>query len=292
MRQCVKALAIRGENGPMLIILRGDHELNAVKAQKLPGVKQPLEFASEAEIRTATGASPGSIGPQGAQAPVFVDQEVAAIANFVCGANRDGHHLVGVNWGRDLPLDEDQVRDLRNVAVGDPAPNGQGELQFLKGIEVGHIFQLGDTYSRAMGATFLDREGKASVPIMGCYGMGVTRLVAAVIEQHHDAAGLRWPEALAPFDAHLVALNYGKSESVRAAADGLFAELSAAGIEVLLDDRPERPGVKFADADLLGLPSRIIIGERGLKQGRVEVRIGHGADLKQIAPAEVTARLR
>ena len=292
VRRCVKTLAIRGEDSPILVILRGDHELNAIKAQKLPGAKQPLEFASEAEIRAATGAGPGSIGPVGVKVPVFVDLEAAAVADFICGANRDGHHLVGVNWSRDLPLDDTQVRDLRNVAVGDPAPNGQGELKFLKGIEVGHIFQLGDTYSQAMGASFLDREGKASVPIMGCYGMGVTRLVAAVIEQHHDAAGLRWPEALAPFDAHLLALNYGKSESVREAADGLLAELSAAGIETLLDDRPERPGVKFADADLLGLPKRVIIGERGLKQGCVEVRAGHGADPEQLAPAEATARLR
>ena len=288
--RCLKALAIRGEDGPILAILRGDHQLNAIKAQKLPGVKQPLEFASEAEIRAATGAGPGSIGPVGAQVPVFVDREAAAVADFVCGANRDGRHWVGVNWGRDLPLDETQVRDLRNVAAGDPAPNGQGELKFLKGIEVGHIFQLGDTYTQAMGATFLDREGKASVPIMGCYGMGVTRLVAAVIEQHHDAAGLRWPEALAPFQVHLIALNYAKSESVREAADGLLAELSAAGVETLLDDRAERPGVKFADADLLGLPQRVVIGERGLKQGCVEVRAGHGADLEQVAPAEVKAR--
>ena len=292
VRRCVKALAIRGTDNPILVILRGDHELNTIKAQKLPGVKQPLEFASEAEIRAATGAGPGSIGPVEVDIPVFVDLEAAAVADFICGANRDGHHLAGVNWGRDLPLDETQVCDLRNVAVGDPAPNGQGELKFLKGIEVGHIFQLGDTYSQAMGASFLDREGKASVPIMGCYGMGVTRLVAAVIEQHHDASGLRWPEALAPFDAHLVALNYGKSESVREAADGLLAELSAAGIEVLLDDRPERPGVKFADADLLGLPKRITIGERGLKQGRVEVRAGHGADTEHLSPTEATARLR
>ena len=188
VRRCVKTLAIRGEDSPILVILRGDHELNAIKAQKLPGAKQPLEFASEAEIRAATGAGPGSIGPVGVEVPVFVDLEAAAVADFICGANRDGHHLVSVNWGRDLPLDDTQVRDLRNVAVGDPAPNGQGELKFLKGIEVGHIFQLGDTYSQAMGASFLDREGKASVPIMGCYGMGVTRLVAAVIEQHHDVS--------------------------------------------------------------------------------------------------------
>ena len=291
-RQCLKALVIRGEDGPILLMLRGDHELNLIKAQKLPGAIQPLEFASETEIRTATGASPGSIGPVGIAVPVFVDPEAAAVADFVCGANRDGHHLVGVNWGRDLPLEQSQVRDLRNVAAGDPAPNGQGELKFLKGIEVGHIFQLGDTYSRAMGATFLDQQGKTSVPIMGCYGMGVTRLVAAVIEQHHDDAGIRWPEALAPFEVHLLALNYGKSESVRKAADGLLAELSAAGIKVLLDDRNERPGVKFADADLLGLPKRVIIGERGLKQGQVEIRAGHGTDLEPIAPTEVAARLR
>ncbi len=292
VRRCVKALAIRGEDGPILVILRGDHELNIIKAQKLPGVKQPVEFASDEEIRAATGAGPGSIGPVGVQVPVFVDREAAALADFICGANRDGHHWVGVNWGRDLPLDEAQVVDLRNVAVGDPAPNGQGELKFLKGIEVGHIFQLGNTYSQAMAATFLDREGKASTPIMGCYGMGVTRLVAAVIEQHQDAAGLRWPEALAPFDVHLVALNYSKSEAVRQAADALLAELAAAGIETLLDDRSERPGVKFADADLLGLPKRVIIGERGLNQGHVEVRAGHGMDVEQVALAQVQARLR
>ena len=289
--QCLKALVIRGGEGPIVIMLRGDHELNLVKAQKIPGAKQPLEFADAAEILAATGANPGSVGPVGLQAPLLVDPEAAAMADFVCGANRDGYHYRGVNWGRDLPLADGQVLDVRNVAPGDPAPNGQGELKFLKGIEAGHIFQLGCTYSEAMQAKVLDRGGKPLTPIMGCYGMGVTRLVAAVIEQHHDDGGILWPEPLAPFDVHVLALNYGKSSAVREAADGLAAQLEATGLAILLDDRNERPGVKFADADLIGLPRRIVIGERGLREGRVECRFGHGAQALALSPDEAVARL-
>ena len=289
--QCLKALVIRGEDGPIVIMLRGDHELNLVKAQKIPGAKQPVEFADGAEILAATGANPGSIGPLGLQAPLIVDPQAAAVADFVCGANRDGHHYQGVNWGRDLPLADNQVLDVRNVAPGDPAPNGQGELRFLRGIEAGHIFQLGRTYSEAMQAKVLDRDGKPVTPIMGCYGMGVTRLVAAVIEQHHNAGGILWPESLAPFDIHILALNYGKSSAVREAADNLAAQLEAGGLATLLDDRAERPGVKFADADLIGLPRRIVIGDRGLREGRIECRIGHGAEAEALAPAEAAARL-
>ena len=289
--QCLKALVIRGEDGPIVIMLRGDHELNLVKAQKIPGAKQPLEFADGAEILAATGANPGSIGPVGLQAPLIVDPQAAAVADFVCGANRDGHHYQGVNWGRDLPLADNQVLDVRNVAPGDPAPNGQGELRFLRGIEAGHIFQLGRTYSEAMQAKVLGRDGKPVTPIMGCYGMGVTRLVAAVIEQHHNAGGILWPESLAPFDIHILALNYGKSSIVREAADDLAAQLEAGGLATLLDDRAERPGVKFADADLIGLPRRLVIGDRGLREGRIECRIGHGAEVETLAPNEAAARL-
>ncbi len=289
--QCLKALVIRGEDGPIVIMLRGDHELNLVKAQKIPGAKQPVEFADGAEILAATGANPGSIGPLGLQAPLIVDPQAAAVADFVCGANRDGHHYQGVNWGRDLPLADNQVLDVRNVAPGDPAPNGQGELRFLRGIEAGHIFQLGRTYSEAMQAKVLDRDGKPVTPIMGCYGMGVTRLVAAVIEQHHNAGGILWPDPLAPFDIHILALNCGKSSAVREAADNLATQLEAGGLATLLDDRAERPGVKFADADLIGLPRRIVIGDRGLMEGRVECRIGHGAKVEALAPNEAVARL-
>ena len=286
--KCLKALLIRGEGGPILIMLRGDHELNLIKAQKIPGARQPLEFADNGEILAATGANPGSIGPMGLDIPLVVDPEAAALADFVCGANKDGFHLCGVNWGRDAPLAEAQIRDVRNVAPRDQAPDGQGELRFLRGIEAGHIFQLGRTYSEAMGATFLDQDGKAATPIMGCYGMGVTRLVAAVIEQHHDARGIRWPQALTPFDAHILALNYGKSSVVREAADNLAEQLEQAGRSVLLDDRDERPGVKFADADLIGLPARITIGDRGLKQGQIEYRPGHTAKALSLTPAEAT----
>ena len=289
--QCLKALVIRGEDGPIVIMLRGDHELNLVKAQKIPGAKQPLAFADAAEIRAAIGASPGSIGPVGLSVPVIVDPQAAAAADFVCGANRDGHHYQGVNWGRDLPLADSQVQDLRNVAPGDPAPDGQGELRFLKGIEAGHIFQLGRTYSEAMQAKVLDRDGRPVTPIMGCYGMGVTRLVAAVIEQHHNDKGILWPEPIAPFDAHILALNHTKSAAVREAAEDLATQLQAAGLAVLLDDRDERPGVKFADADLIGLPRRLVIGDRGLREGRIECRAGQGAKVEALAPHEAVARL-
>lgn len=268
----VKTLIVRGVDGPLAIILRGDHELNEIKAGKLPGVANPLTFADDAEIASATGATPGSLGPVNSRIPYLVDREAAALADFPCGANITGKHYTGVNWGRDCSLDEAQIVDARNVVAGDPAPNGQGELAFLRGIEVGHIFQLGDTYSRALNANVLDQDGKPVVPIMGCYGMGVTRLVAAVIEQNHDDRGITWPETLAPFRLHIVALNYHKSDSVREQADALHAEACAAGIETLLDDRDERPGVKFADADLLGVPFRIVVGDRGLKNGVVEFR--------------------
>ena len=276
--RCLKTLLVRGDNGPVALILRGDHELNEIKAAKLPGLSSPLEFAADAEIQAATGAKPGSIGPLGLDLPIYVDPEARAVADFVCGANRDGFHYRGVNWERDVPLAAGRVTDIRNVLPGDKAPNGQGELRLLRGIEVGHIFQLGTIYSEPMQATFLGRNGRDSVPIMGCYGMGITRLVAAIIEQNHDERGICWPDPTAPFDVHIIALNYSKSDAVRQAADKLLAQCSNAGIDTLLDDRGERPGVKFAEADLLGIPQRITVGERGLKNGQLEYRRRRNGD--------------
>ena len=270
--QSVKTLIVQGETGVIALILRGDHELNELKADKLPGVAAPLRFATDAEIEAATGCKPGSLGPIGLELPIYVDREAAATADFVCGANREGFHYIGANWGRDVALDDNQVVDIRNVVAGDPAPGGQGTLQFQRGIEVGHIFALGSLYSEPLKASVLDHNGKSVTPIMGCYGMGVTRLVAAVIEQNHDEVGIIWPATVAPFSVHLIALNYGKSEAVRAAADALFEACLSHNIEVLLDDRDDRPGVKFAEADLLGIPHRVTIGDRGLKDQTVEYR--------------------
>lgn len=272
--QNVKTLIVEGDEDGALyaIILRGDHELNEIKAAKLPGVASPLTFAAEERIPKAMGASVGSLGPVNCGIPFYVDASAASIADFVCGANEDGVHLRGVNWQRDVALTKEQIVDVRNVVEGDSAPDGEGKIQFLRGIEVGHIFQLDRSYSEPMQATVLDHEGHNQVPIMGCYGMGVTRLVAAVIEQNHDDNGIAWPEPLAPFQLHIIALNAQKSEAVREAAYRLYQQACDLGIEVLLDDRAERPGVKFAEADLIGIPHRIVIGDRGLKSGVAEYR--------------------
>ena len=272
--QNVKTLIVEGDEDGALyaIILRGDHELNEIKAAKIPGVASPLTFAAEERIPKAMGASVGSLGPVNCGIPFYVDASAASIADFVCGANEDGVHLRGVNWQRDVALAPEQIVDVRNVVEGDSAPDGEGKIQFLRGIEVGHIFQLDRSYSEPMQATVLDHEGHNQVPIMGCYGMGVTRLVAAVIEQNHDDNGIAWPEPLAPFQLHIIALNAQKSEAVREAADRLYQQACDLGIEVLLDDRAERPGVKFAEADLIGIPHRIVIGDRGLKSGVAEYR--------------------
>lgn len=272
--QNVKTLIVEGEEAGALfaVILRGDHELNEIKAAKLPGVASPLSFAAEEQIAKAMGASVGSLGPVNCGIPFYVDASAASIADFVCGANEDGVHLRGVNWQRDVALAPEQIVDVRNVVEGDSAPDGKGKIQFLRGIEVGHIFQLDRSYSAPMQATVLDHEGNNQVPIMGCYGMGVTRLVAAVIEQNHDDNGIAWPAPLAPFQLHIIALNAQKSEAVREAAERLYQQACDRGIEVLLDDRAERPGVKFAEADLIGIPHRIVIGDRGLKSGVAEYR--------------------
>lgn len=272
--QNVKTLIVEGEEAGALfaVILRGDHELNEIKAAKLPGVASPLSFAAEEQIAKAMGASVGSLGPVNCGIPFYVDASAASIADFVCGANEDGVHLRGVNWQRDVALAPEQIVDVRNVVEGDSAPDGRGKIQFLRGIEVGHIFQLDRSYSAPMQATVLDHEGNNQVPIMGCYGMGVTRLVAAVIEQNHDDNGIAWPAPLAPFQLHIIALNAQKSEAVREAAHRLYQQACDRGIEVLLDDRAERPGVKFAEADLIGIPNRIVIGDRGLISGVAEYR--------------------
>jgi prolyl-tRNA synthetase len=267
---CVKTLIVEGTEGAVALVLRGDHELNAVKAQRLPGVKNPLRLASPEAVLAATGSEPGFCGPIGLRIPVYADHAALALADFVCGANERDLHCTGVNWERDLPLPE--AADLRNVVPGDPSPSGRGTLSIVRGIEVGHIFQLGRKYSKAMNATVLDEAGKEATLLMGCYGIGVTRVVAAAIEQNHDERGIIWPEPLAPFLVVLVPLNLQKSPRVREAADRLYAELASAGIEVLLDDRDARPGSKFADAELIGIPHRIVIGERGLDAGTLEYR--------------------
>ena len=285
----VKTLIVAGDEGPIAFALRGDHELNAVKAAKLPGVATPLTMAEPAEIVKATGAPPGSVGPLGLEIPLFVDHAAAELADFVCGANDKGVHLTGVNWGRDLPAPESV--DLRNVVAGDPSPTGNGPLEIARGIEVGHIFQLGTKYSDAMGATVQDEDGSALTVTMGCYGIGITRIVAAAIEQNHDDAGIIWPEPLAPWTVILVPINAHKSDAVREAADALYADLLAAGVEVLYDDRDARPGAKFADAELLGIPHRITIGDRGLATGDFEYRYRRAESAEMLKRDDVLRRV-
>ena len=269
--RCVKTLLVDGSDGGVVaLVIRGDHELNAVKSQKMPGVAHPLRMAGADRIRQAAGAEPGFIGPIGIACKIFVDHAAAHLADFVCGANEKDVHYRGVNWGRDL-AEPDSV-DIRNAQRGDPSPSGSGTLETARGIEVGHIFKLGQLYSEAMHASVLDEQGKAVTLFMGCYGIGVTRVVAAAIEQNHDANGIIWPPAIAPFQVVLVPVNYQKSSRVREAADSLYGQFDAAGIDVLLDDRDARPGVKFADSELMGIPHRIVIGERGLDAGKLEYR--------------------
>ena len=277
----LKTLIVAGTAGPVALVLRGDHELNAVKAQKLPGVAAPLTMADAATVRAATGAEPGYAGPVGLGIPVYFDHATCVMADFVCGANEDGAHLTGVNFGRDLPAPE-RTADLRNVVAGDPVPGGEGKLSIARGIEVGHIFQLGTKYSKAMGAVVLDQDGRERALEMGCYGIGITRIVGAAIEQNHDENGIIWPEAIAPFDAYLVPINLQRSEAVRDATEALYAELCAAGVEVLYDDRDVRPGVKFADAELLGIPHRLVVSDRGLAAGELEYRHRRDAESRAV----------
>jgi prolyl-tRNA synthetase len=263
------------------LLVRGDHELNAVKADKLREVQSPLRFATEAEIREVFGAGPGSLGPVECPVPVIADRSVVQVADFSAGANVDGRHLFGINWGRDLP--EPEVADIRNVVEGDPSPDGRGTLTIVRGIEVGHIFQLGRKYSDAMNATVLDEGGRQVTMTMGCYGIGVSRVVGAAIEQHNDERGIIWPTAIAPFTLALIPMQMKKSERVREAAEGLYEALRQAGVDVLFDDRDARPGVMFADMELIGIPHRVVIGERGLDNGEVEYR-GRRDDGNQMLP--------
>jgi prolyl-tRNA synthetase len=289
--QCLKTLLVEGRDGGVVaLLLRGDHELNALKAQKLAGVASPLRMASAEQVLAATGSEPGSLGPKGLSCPIYADYAALAMANFVCGANVVDAHLMDVNWERDLPAPTGA--DLRNVVDGDPSPSGKGRIRIVRGIEVGHIFQLGAKYSSAMNATVLDEAGQAVTMLMGCYGIGVTRIVAACIEQHHDERGIIWPESLAPFHVVLIPLNLQKSARVRERADALYAELGAAGIEVLYDDRDARPGVKFAEAELLGVPHRIVLGERGLEAGTCEYRHRPASDNQDIPLADIVAFLQ
>jgi prolyl-tRNA synthetase len=252
----------------VMLLVRGDHMLNEVKATKVAGLK-PFRFATEAEIRARLKAPPGSLGPVGQSVRVVADRTVAAMSDFCCGANEDGFHLAGVNWGRDLP-EPATVADIRNVVPGDPSPDGKGALEIARGIEVGHVFQLRTAYSAKMGVTYIDEKGETRPMEMGCYGIGVTRVVAAAIEQNHDERGIIWPEPMAPFAVAIIPMGYGRSEAVRSAADKLYAELTAAGVDAFLDDRDERPGVLLADQELIGIPHRVVVGERGLKEGSVE----------------------
>lgn len=288
--RCLKTLLVEGTDGELIaLVLRGDHQLNEIKAEKLPGIAVPLTFASAERIREISGADAGSIGPVGLAVRVVADRAAANTADFVCGANINDQHLVGVNWGRDLP--EPEIADIRNVRAGDPSPDGQGTLQIRRGIEVGHIFQLGRTYSEKLDCTVLDASGQNQTPIMGCYGIGVSRIVAAAIEQNFDEHGIIWPPAIAPFDIALVSLNMGKSAQVAEASQRLYDELTELGFDVLWDDRDARPGVKFADMELIGIPHRVVISERGLNAGTFEYRARRASDNQNLTHEQLLATL-
>jgi prolyl-tRNA synthetase len=286
LERTVKAVAVMHDEEFHLLLVRGDHALNEVKTQKLIGA---FRFATDAEIEQHLHCPAGYIGPVGAKVRVIADRTVAAMADFVCGANEAGFHLTGVNWGRDAP--EPRVADLRNVVAGDRSPDGKGRLEIVRGIEVGHIFQLRTKYSEAMGATFLDEKGAARAYEMGCYGIGVTRVVAAAIEQNHDERGIIFPAPIAPFTACIVPIGYHKGTTVREAAERLYADLRAKGVDVLLDDREERPGVLFADMDLIGIPHRIVLSERGLAAGSAEYKARRDEKPSDVPLASLSAFL-
>jgi prolyl-tRNA synthetase len=298
LEKTVKAVAVVRESVPYgtqgwfaLVLVRGDHDLNEIKTQKVLG---PFRFASDGEIEEVLHCRAGYIGPvgAGATAAIYVDRTVAKMSDFVCGANEAGYHLAGVNWGRDLKEEPSHVDDLRNVKPGDPSPDGKGTLEIVRGIEVGHIFQLRTKYSEALGAVYLDEKGESRPMEMGCYGIGVTRVVAAAIEQNHDERGIAFPAPMAPFEACLVPIGYQKSPAVREAADRLYADCIAAGIDVLMDDRGERPGVMFADMDLIGIPHRLVLGERGLAAGMVEYKGRREAKPQDLPLATVVQALK
>ena len=287
----LKSIVVEGENEGelVLLLLRGDHEFNDIKAEKLAGVKSPLTMAQPEHILAAFGANGGSLGPVGFKGKVYADFATEKGADWVIGANEDGFHYTGFNFGRDAA--EPEFADIRNVVAGDPSPCGKGSLQLARGIEVGHVFQLRDKYSAALNASFLDNNGKSQIMEMGCYGIGITRVVAAAIEQNHDERGIIWTDAMAPFAAVIVPMNYKKSEAVREAADKIYADLLAAGVDVLLDDRDERAGVLLADSELLGIPHRIVIGDRGLKEGNVEYARRTDSEAQSMPVGDIAAHV-
>lgn len=294
--QVMKSLLVRGEPDAdgkyelIMLCLRGNEELNEIKAGKLPGVSNPLEFATDEEIFEFTGAHPGSLGPVGFKGRIIIDRNANIMSNFACGANEDGHHLINVNIDRDIPTYE--VADLRNVVEGDPSPDGHGKILLRKGIEVGQVFMLGTKYSEAMGATVTDKNGKNIPMEMGCYGIGVTRVVAAAIEQHHDDKGIVWPDSMAPFTVGIIALGLGKSEEVKNASEKLYNELEALGVEVLYDDRDERAGVMFSDMELIGIPHVITIGAKGLAQGIIEYKNRRSGEKESIAADQILENIK
>jgi prolyl-tRNA synthetase len=290
LERTVKCLMLFADEKVHMLLIRGDHTLNEVKVGKLAGFTD-WRWANDDEIIAASGCKPGYLGPVGFKGPVIADRTVAAMSDFVCGANEADHHLTGVNWGRDCaePL---LVVDIRNVVEGDASPDGKGKLRLRRGIEVGHVFALGNRYSLDMNATYTAEDGTAKVMEMGCYGIGVTRVIAAAIEQNYDDRGIVWPEPMAPFTVAIAPIGYKKSEAVRAAADKLYDELQAAGVDVLMDDRDERPGVMFADLELIGIPHRVTIGDRGLKEGMVEYQGRRESAATKVAAAEIAAFVR
>lgn len=290
-QRCLKTLLVQSsEKGLVALVLRGDHDLNGIKAQKLSQVASPLQFATPEQIWETCGAGVGSLGPVGLKIPVIADYSAAQLADFVCGANVNGKHLMGVNWGRDLP--EPITADIRNVVNKDPSPDGEGTLSIARGIEVGHIFQLGEKYSHTMNATVLDETGHTIILTMGCYGIGVSRIVAAAIEQNHDEHGIIWPDSIAPFQLALIPINSHKSAQVRETTDRLYTELQTAGFEVLFDDRQLRPGVIFADMDLIGIPHRLVISDRGLGTGTVEYKRRRNGETMQIKLDNLISELK
>ncbi len=285
--QCLKTLIVKGEeDGLVALLLRGDHELNKIKAEKIDGVASPLEFASEEDIKQACNCKPGSIGPLGLTIPIIADRSVIVMSDFVCGANEDDKHYQGVNWERDLPA-PDHIADIRTVVEGDPSPDGKGKITLARGIEVGHIFQLGTKYSAAMKAGVINEGGKNQIMLMGCYGIGISRVVAAAIEQNHDDKGIIWPANLAPFQVALCPMNMHKSERLKAASEQLYQDLLAAGIDVLFDDRKVRAGFMFSDMELIGIPHCIIVGDRGLDTGTVEYKGRTAQENEEIPFAEI-----
>ena len=287
--QTVKTLLVHGADGPVALLLRGDHQLNEIKAEKLPMLLKPLTMLSPTEVMQTAGCAPGSVGPVGLDIPVIADESALRLSDFVCGANLDDKHLVAVNYGRDLP--EPELADLRNIVEGDPCPRCEASVSIRRGIEVGHIFKLGTKYSESMNATCLDQNGKAVIMPMGCYGIGVSRVVSAAIEQSHDDKGIIWPQSLAPFDVVIVPIGYHKSGDVSKACNDIYHELSNTGVSVLLDDRNERPGVMFADMELIGIPHRIVIGERGLNNGVVEYKSRTQEESQDIPMSEIVSHL-